>query len=87
MTQNHTFTMNEAQARLVHQLADQQCRALKNWIASAVEDGDLHRAQLLCRDLRAHQALFAAFNMDAKHTIAEGTGKPVKTAHAVRAAR
>lgn len=83
-TTMHTFTMTEAKAELVHKLANSHMGALKNWIASAVEDGKLEYAQKLVAELREHEALFAAFNMAAKHTIAECTGNPLETAHTVR---
>lgn len=71
------FTMSEDQARNVHKVVDGQCQALKNWIVSAVESEDYERAHSLTEELRAFQALFAAFNVDAKVTIAQSTGKPI----------
>lgn len=81
----HTFTMSEGKARLVHQVVDSHMQALKNWMASAVEAGDLERAQKLIAELREYEALYAAFNMTAKLEIAEHTGKPVATMHRVQA--
>lgn len=82
MTQ-HTFTMSETQARRVHDLASSHIQALKNWTASAVESGNLAKAQELVADMRAFQAIFAAFNITAKHDVAEATGKPLVTSHNV----
>lgn len=79
-----TFTMSEAQARNLHKVVDSHCQSLKNWIASRVEDGDLERAQELTRELRQYQALYAAFNMDAKHEIAKGRNLPVEQNIAVK---
>lgn len=83
----HTFTMTEAQARLIHDMAREQCEALKNWIVSAVEQGELQRAQLLSRQLRDHQVIFAGFNMTAIKERAERNGHAPETVHAVRLAR
>lgn len=74
-----TFKMSEKQARNVHEMAKGHCGSLKNWIVSAVESGDLPRAKTLAAELREFQALFAAFNIDAKHDIAKYTGKPIVT--------
>lgn len=79
-----TFTMSETQARNIHNMARSHTQALKNWMATAVEAGNLDRAQELCRELRQHEEIFAAFNMQAKHEIAEHTGKPVQTEITVR---
>lgn len=79
----HTFTMAEATATLVHKLVDSHMHALKNWTASAVERGELERAQELVKELRQHEKLFAAFNMPAKREIAAHTGKPLVTQHDV----
>lgn len=79
-----TFTMSEEQARAIHKLVASHNSALKNWTATAVENGDLARAQELVKELRAHQALFAAFNMDAKHEIALHRGLPVERNIAVQ---
>lgn len=82
---DHTFIMSEKQAKLVHQVVASHMAALKNWIVSAVERGDLAKAQILAQELREFGNLFAAFNMDAKYQIAEITGNPVEIAHVVRA--
>lgn len=78
MTQ-FTFIMSEAQARRLHKLIDSQCGALKNYTASAVEEGDLITAQEHVVELRACQALYAATNIDAKYTIAKGSNTPLQT--------
>jgi hypothetical protein len=84
MKTTHTFKMDEAQANLIHKLAAGEAGALKNFIASAVECGDFERAQGLVCELRAVQSVFAQFNMGAKRTTAEATGKPLATEHPQR---
>ena len=79
----HSFRMTEAKAALVHKLVDEHCQALKNWIASAVEQGELVRAGNLVRELREYQELYAAFNMPAKHEIARHSDKPLVYEHFV----
>lgn len=73
------FTMSEAQARNVHKVVSSHMQALKNWTAGRVESGDLEGAQKLVEELREYEALFAAFNMDAKHDIAKFSDKPLQT--------
>lgn len=79
-----TFTMSEAQARNVHAVVHSQCQALKNWIVTAVENDQPERAKEYARELRQYQALYAAFNMTAKHEIAKGRNLPVEQNIAVR---
>lgn len=74
-----TFTMSEAQARNVHAVVHSQCQALKNWIVTAVENDQPERAKEYTRELRQYQALYAAFNMTAKHEISQHSGKPLQT--------
>lgn len=74
-----TFTMSEEQARRVHALVASQCASTKNWMASSVETEDYERAHRHVEELRALEALFAATNIDAKYTIAQGRGKPLET--------
>ncbi len=80
---NHTYTMSEAQAARVHALASSHLSALKNWMVTAVERGDLIGAQKLAEEVRAHQAIFAAFNIAANHEIAGYTGRPLEVNHSV----
>jgi hypothetical protein len=80
----HSFHMTEDQAMMIHAQVGSHMSALKNWIASAVEQGDLERAQHLVTDLRAYEKLYSAFNMPAKHDIAKHSGKPLETEHTVR---
>lgn len=79
----HTFTMTEDQATRVFALVESHTHALKNWIASRVEDGDFDRAKELVRELRQHQDLFRAFNMQAKNDIAAFRGIEVEVSHTV----
>lgn len=81
---DHTFTMTEAKAELVHAVVSDRCQSIKNWMAGAVESGDLEYAQRLVKQLRDYETLFAAFNMPAKHQIADGSKKPLETNHRVR---
>jgi hypothetical protein len=80
----HVFKMNEDRAMLVHRVIADHTQAMKNWIASAVEHDDFERAKALAAELREYQALFAAFNMEGKHSVAEASGAPVQTIHSVR---
>ena len=83
----HTFTMTEEQARLIHEMAADRMAAHKNWTASAVESGKFEYAQELVAKLRKHEDIFAAFNMTAKHEIAQHTGKALETSHVVKERR
>ena len=79
-----TFTMTEDQARMIFKLVSSEMSAYKNWTAGAVERDDLERAKGLVKELRAHEKLFAAFNIDAKYAIAESNNEDVKTKVEVR---
>lgn len=72
------FIMSDKQATNVHKLVASHIAALKNYIASAVEDGKLERAKRHVAELREYEALFAAFNITAKYEIAEFTSKPIE---------
>ena len=72
------FRMTEDQAILIHDTMRDTIAAHKNWIASAVESGDLERAQRLVRELRKREALAASFNVRAKIDTADYIGKPVE---------
>lgn len=74
-----TFTMSRAQAERIHNLAAGAIGAHKNWLLSAVEREDLLGAQELAVEIRRLQALFAAFNMPAKDTIACARGRTIET--------
>ena len=80
-----TYHMTESQAELIHNMARDRMAAYKNWIASAVESGDLARAQTLVGELRDHEAIFASFNRQSRRDIAAWTGKPLETETTVRA--
>lgn len=58
-----TYELTEYEAQLVHALVAEQRQAKLNWIASAVESGSHERAQMLVRDLRRLDALFAKTNV------------------------
>lgn len=79
----HRFAMTEAAAERVFAMTKSHIAALHNWTASAVERGETARAQELVRELREHEKLYAAFNMEAKHDIARLTDKALVTQHDV----
>lgn len=79
----HKFIMTETKAEAIHALIASHNIALKNWIASAVERGELERAQELVAELRSHELLFAAFNMQAKRDIAKNLNRAIETNHHV----
>lgn len=58
----HTIKLNTEQARAVHEQLSSHMAAQKNWIASAVETGDLPRAQVLVKELRFIQDIACKFN-------------------------
>jgi hypothetical protein len=83
----HTFRMTESKAELVHAVVSSHMEALKNWIVGAVESGNLPYAQELATQLRDYQTLYAAFNIDAKYTIAEHSPHGLTIEHDVREGR
>lgn len=80
----HTFVMTLEQANMIHQLAASQIAAIKNWMVTAVERGDLERAQKLAVELRQYQSIFAAFNMSACEEIAKLSGTAMEQYHHLR---
>lgn len=86
-TTEHTFTMTEERAAMIHTLAADHCQALKNWIVSAVEQGSdesIGRARDMVAELRDHEAIFAGFNIEAKRQVAKLKNEPIATAHTLR---
>jgi hypothetical protein len=81
------YAMSEEQARRIHKLAESEMFALKNHTAMYVEQGNLEKAQECVKELRAQQAIFAAFNIDAKYDIAKYCGKPLVTTETVADSR
>lgn len=73
------YNMSQRQAELIFAQVASHIGALKNWTASAVERGELERAQTLVGELREYEKLYAAFNIEAKFFIARNTDKPVET--------
>ncbi len=59
------YNMSEREAEMIHKLVDSHLKALKNWIASAVEDDRLESAKLMIVELRAYEKLFARTNVEA----------------------
>ena len=82
-----TYTIPEQQVRNIHKVVESRCYALKNWIASKVEAGDLTGAQELVSELREFQALFAATNLSSRYEITEVTGRPIVREITVELAR
>lgn len=56
--------MTRSQNKMVRAMLDSTMSAYKNWIASAVESGDVHRAKQLVQELRDHEALCHIFVPD-----------------------
>lgn len=80
----HTFKMSFDQAVLIHQVVDSHTQTLKNWIASAVESGDIERANHLVAELREYQTLFAAFNLKSRQETSRQLNRPMPTEHFVK---
>jgi hypothetical protein len=78
MSDLFNFSMSRAQAERIHQMAKSHIYALKNYMQTAVERDDLPKAKEYAAEIRAYQAIFAAFNMEAKIDIAEMRGKTVE---------
>jgi hypothetical protein len=64
-----TYTVSEKEAAQLFALVSSHNAALKNWIVSAVERGDLEHAKGLTRELRSHQDLYAKLNVEAHKVI------------------
>lgn len=56
-----TIEITKKQNTLVRALIVDHCGAYKNWIASAVESGDLPRASELVKTLREYEAMYHVF--------------------------
>ena len=59
-----TVQISREQNRMVRQQIESHTAALKNWIASAVEQQDLQRATTLVGELRAYEAMYHIFVPD-----------------------
>ena len=69
-----SYDLTDAQAQIVHDGIASTLAATKNWVLSAIERGDIVRAQELTREARALQTLFATFNVRAHQMIAAAKG-------------
>lgn len=67
------YVLTPAEARLAFAQVAHHCASLKNWIASAVERGDLPAAQKMVAELRTHQQLYAKLNVEA-HELIDAAG-------------
>lgn len=56
--------ISREQNKMVRELVRGSCSAHKNWIASAVESGNIEYANKLVKDLRAYEELLHAFIPD-----------------------
>ncbi len=59
------YQLNSREAELAFKQVASHMQALKNWIASAVEEEQFPKAKRLVVELREYQALFAKLNVDA----------------------
>lgn len=51
--------LTEGQTAIVHRIFGEHIYALKNWIATAVENGDTEKAQEYVRELRECQIIYS----------------------------
>lgn len=63
------YELTEREAELAFKQVSDHCSALKNWMASAVERGDIDAAQELVKELREHQDLYAKLNVSSHRVI------------------
>ena len=74
-----SFKMTRGQAKMLHSLIKDDLAAHKNWIMSAVEAGELERAQELTRTARRLANLARAFNVEVKDMTARERGRELPT--------
>lgn len=70
MTADRNYTVTPDEALALHKLVDDHMFALKNWMAMYVENGNLAKAQELCKELRFHERMFAKLNVKVHREIA-----------------
>ena len=63
------YKLTEDEAALAFSVVSDHCKALHNWIASAVECNEIDRAKDLTRVLRSYQKIFAKLNVEAHKTL------------------
>jgi|KBSSwiStaDraftv2_1062776.scaffolds.fasta_scaffold3057117_1 hypothetical protein len=54
--------LNNSEAAMLFGQVKSHCSALKNWIATAVENDDIGRARELIKELREYQSLYSKLN-------------------------
>jgi len=57
------YKLTTEEARKVHRLVNSHCNALHNWIASAIERGDIGSARDMVEELREFEKLYAKTNV------------------------
>lgn len=63
------YELTEQQAELAFNTVRDHCHAIKNWIASAVENNDPDRAKDLVKQLREYEGLYKTLNVSAHRFI------------------
>ena len=66
-----TYVLTPTEAELAFRQVSSHCEALKNWIVSRVECGDLPIAQELAKELNDYRTLYAKLNVEAHKMIDE----------------
>ena len=61
---NVTIEITRKQNAMVRKQIEGHCKALKNWIASAVENNDFDRAKAMTIELRDHEDMYHLFVPD-----------------------
>lgn len=69
MIRFENYRLTDADAEIIHGLIADRLSATKNWTLSAVEDGDLAKAQDLARKARDLQDLYATFNVKVRRDL------------------
>jgi hypothetical protein len=64
-----TYELSEREAELVFDTVKDRTCSLKNWIAGAVERGDIENAKLMVIKLRTYEKIFAKMNVEAHREI------------------
>ncbi len=54
--------LTENEIKMCFQQVDSHCKALKNWIATAVESDEVDQAKKLVKELREYQVLYSKLN-------------------------
>jgi hypothetical protein len=59
------INISREQNKMMRELVSSRCSTLQNWIASAVEVGEMQQAVSLVKELRNYEAMFHVFIPDA----------------------